>query len=428
MFLDIQAFCKPCSCGKQHTITVKDILIEKGALEKLPGILRRYYADRQCPVIVCDENTYKAAGSQVSRLLPQAHVVCLPAKGLHANEHWVSLLDDGLTACPSADLLLAVGSGSVHDLTRYAAYNRKIPFISVPTAASVDGFLSSVAAMTFHGCKVTEPACAPEIVVADTNVFSRAPRRLTAAGVGDLLGKYTCLADWEIAHAVTGEYICREICRMEYDALDRMLSAIDGLAEGREDSYEALMYGLLLSGLAMQMVGNSRPASGCEHHMSHLWEMEVVNGPLDYYHGERVAVGLVLSAGIYHAAAEKLREGNVSAGHTFRAEEPLIRASIADEKTYATLMKENIPDPMEGITGERLLECRGEIIRSIEKIPPTETLVKILKKVGCITSPEEMGLAASCTAEIARLSPYVRRRLTLMRLLKFFDFYEEIIH
>ncbi len=70
-----------------------------------------------------------------------------------------------------------------------------------------------------------------------------------------------------------------------------------------------LMYALLLSGLAMQMVGNSRPASGAEHHVSHLLEMEIFNPNLDAYHGEKVGVGLLLASRVYHRDAELLRDG-----------------------------------------------------------------------------------------------------------------------
>ena len=101
--------------------------------------------------------------------------------------------------------------------------------------------------------------------------------RLTASGVGDLLGKYTALADWKITNILDGEYICDRICEMEYDALDKLKESLDGLSNRDINAYEELMYGLLLSGLAMQMTGHSRPASGAEHHMAHFWEMAVIN-------------------------------------------------------------------------------------------------------------------------------------------------------
>ena len=279
MKIDVNQFLKPCSCGRKHEIVVDDIIIDSGAINQLPEILKRpAYADKKSLVMICDENTYEAAGKQV----------------------------EGLDEIGDVDMMIAVGSGTVHDITRFHAYEMKIPFFSVPTAASVDGFVSTVAAMTWHGFKKSFTAVSPVVVIADTDIFKKAPLRLTASGVSDLLGKYTALADWKITHLLTGEYICKEICDMEYQALDSLISSLDGLKTGDTKAYEDLMYGLLLSGLAMQMTGNSRPASGAEHHMSHLWEMEVLNDYIDFYHGEKVGVGLVLSSKIYHKAAEKM--------------------------------------------------------------------------------------------------------------------------
>lgn len=431
MKIDITQFSKPCSCGRPHTIVVKDLIIEKGAIRKLPDIISEFYNDKKCIVMICDENTYKVAGEQVESLLSKTDhgidKVILNPDNLHANEHGVALAEEALRPYPDADLFLAVGSGTIHDITRYHAFQKKIPFISIPTAASVDGFVSVVAAMTWNGCKVTIPAVAPERVVADTDIFSKAPLRLTAAGVGDLLGKYTCLADWKIAHLLTDEYICEEMCQLEYTALDKIRNAADGLTEGDETAYEDLMYGLMLSGLAMQMIGNSRPASGTEHHMSHMWEMELINDYVDYYHGEKVAVGTVLSSDIYHKAAQKMKEGNFRVKNAMDVEHDLIRQSIRREDTYETIVKENDPNPLANIDSGRFLTCKDEIIRIIEEVPGSEELITLLKKVSCVHSLEDIGLPADFKEKTARLSPYVRNRLTFMRALKFFDFYEEVI-
>ena len=161
------------------------------------------------------------------------------------------------------DFMIAVGSGTIHDITRYHAYEKKIPFLSVPTAASVDGFVSTVAAMTWHGFKKSFTAVAPCFVLADSEIFSKAPLRLTASGVGDLLGKYTALCDWKIAHIITGEYICDKVVDMEYEVLKDLCANLDGIGSQNIEAYENLMYGLLLSGIAMQMIGNSKTSKWC---------------------------------------------------------------------------------------------------------------------------------------------------------------------
>lgn len=428
MKIDVNEFLKPCSCGRKHEIVVDDIIIESGAIAQLPNILKRpAYEDKKSLVMICDENTYEAAGKQVEELIPGLKKIVLNPENLHANEHGVEAAKKGLEKVGGADLMIAVGSGTIHDITRYHAYEMKIPFFSVPTAASVDGFVSTVAAMTWHGFKKSFTAVSPVVVVADTDIFKKAPLRLTASGVSDLLGKYTALADWKITHMLTGEYICDEICSMEYEALDRLKESLDGLTTGDEGAYENLMYGLLLSGLAMQMTGNSRPASGAEHHMSHLWEMEVINDYIDFYHGEKVGVGLVLASKIYHKAAEKMEAGDFKVKDAMPVEEDLIRENFSKPGMFEIIMEENTPNLLDEVDPAKLVEKNEEIISVIREIPTAEELVDMIQKVQGVKSLEDLGFDESYQAKTANLSPYVRARITFMRLLKFYDFYEEVI-
>ena len=428
MKIDVKEFLKPCGCGRKHEIVVDDIIIDSGAVKELPEILKRSaYADKKSLVMICDENTYEAAGRQVEELVPELKKIVLDPENLHANEHGVEAAKKGLDEIGDVDLMIAVGSGTIHDITRYHAYEMKIPFFSVPTAASVDGFVSTVAAMTWHGFKKSFTAVSPIVVIADTDIFKKAPLRLTASGVSDLLGKYTALADWKITHLLTGEYICDEICKMEYEALDRLRASLGGLTTGDKDAYENLMYGLLLSGLAMQMTGNSRPASGAEHHMSHLWEMEVINDYIDFYHGEKVGVGLVLASKIYHKAAERMLEGDFQVKDSMPVETDLIQENFNQPGMYEIIMEENTPNLLDEVDSAKLIEYKEEIASIIREIPTAEELIAMIDQVEGVKSLEDLGFDESYQAKTANLSPYVRARITFMRLLKFYDFYEEVI-
>lgn len=429
MKVDVNEFLKPCSCGRKHEIVVDDIIIESGAVKGLPEILSRgAYKNYKNIAMICDENTYEAAGKTVESLVPGLKKAVLNPKNLHADEHGVEKAKKHLDRIGDVDLMIAVGSGTIHDITRYHAYERKIPFFSVPTAASVDGFVSTVAAMTWHGFKKSFTAVSPIVVIADTDIFSKAPMRLTASGVADLLGKYTALADWKITHILTGEYICEEICEMEYTALDALTNSLSGLVKGDAKAYEELMYGLLLSGLAMQMTGNSRPASGAEHHMSHLWEMEVLNDYIDFYHGEKVGVGLILASKIYHKAAERMRGHDFTVKETMPVEEELIRVNFKKLGMYESIMEENTPNLLEEIDSQKLLEKKEEIAAVIDEIPSAEALTLMLAEVDGVRSLDDIGFDESFQSKTARLSPYVRARITFMRLLKFYSFYDEVIN
>ena len=428
MKIDVNQFLKPCSCGRKHEIVVDDIIIDSGAINQLPEILKRpAYADKKSLVMICDENTYEAAGKQVEALVPGLKKIVLDPDNLHANEHGVEAAKKGLDEIGDVDMMIAVGSGTVHDITRFHAYEMKIPFFSVPTAASVDGFVSTVAAMTWHGFKKSFTAVSPVVVIADTDIFKKAPLRLTASGVSDLLGKYTALADWKITHLLTGEYICKEICDMEYQALDSLISSLDGLKTGDTKAYEDLMYGLLLSGLAMQMTGNSRPASGAEHHMSHLWEMEVLNDYIDFYHGEKVGVGLIQVSDIYHEAVKYLKEGNFKVKDHVDIETDLIEKTFTNKELCESIKKTNDPNLLDLIDPKVLREKTEEIIRIIEEIPKADEIVAMLEKVHGVKSLEDIGFTPDMKEKTARVAPYIRDRITFMRILKFYDFYDDVI-
>lgn len=186
MKVDLNQFRGACSCKKEHNIEIDTILLEEGAVKKLPGILKDTGFKKL--TMICDENTYEAVGKQAEDLLTGLTKVLLKGADIHADEASVGRVMDQLKDQGRPDALVAAGSGTIHDITRYCAFDMDLPFISIPTAASVDGYTSTVAAMTLQGFKKTVPSCAPKIIVADSDILKEAPLRLTASGVGDLLG------------------------------------------------------------------------------------------------------------------------------------------------------------------------------------------------------------------------------------------------
>ena len=244
MRVDADDFARPCSCGKEHHIDVKEILIEPGAVQKLEemmaeGDLKEYIS----PLVICDTNTFAATEEIMEDIYDRCQVITLDAEDLHADTYAVEIIQSNMEE--DIDLILAVGAGTIHDLSRYVASQQGVPFVSVPTAASVDGFVSTVAAMNLDGLKKTVPAAAPVCVIADTDIFAKAPVRLTASGASDLLGKYICLADWKIAELVTGEYFCKNVYKLEKKALKEVKACLKGIGEQDESDMEELMYALI---------------------------------------------------------------------------------------------------------------------------------------------------------------------------------------
>lgn len=415
MRVDTDDFARPCGCGKNHHIEVKEILIGEGVVEKLEeamsdGFLKEYIS----PLLICDTNTCKVTEEIMEDIYDRCQVLVLDAEGLHADQHAIEVVENNMEE--DIDLILAVGTGTIHDISRYVAFQYKIPFISVPTAASVDGFVSTVAAMTWNGLKKTVPAAPPIAVYADSNIFAAAPRRLNASGVSDLFGKYICLADWKIAHMLTDEYICDEIIELEEKALRTVRSCLDDIAQGDRESCEKLMYALILSGLAMQMVGNSRPASCAEHHLSHLWEMEVINGPLDALHGEKVSIGTLIVLREYNRIARAIREGRCRVLSEREDDTELLEKTFGKKHLLEGIIEENTPDPLEEVSPARLESCLSEIADIIEELPREEELVHAMDKAGCKQSVYEIGLTEEIIPQSLKLAPYVRRRLSFLRV------------
>ena len=408
MIIDSQKYNGACVCGRTHEMTTEWCVIEEGALARCDEYVTSHGLQGRAAVIY-DENTYAATVG----LHPRADKeIVLPPSGLHADNHGVALalaqLDEPF------DYLVAVGSGTVHDITRYCAYEKKIPFVSCPTAASVDGFCSSVAAMTWDGFKKTFTAVAPCIVVADLNVISRAPSRLTNAGFGDMIGKFIALCDWRIGHELTGEYLCPTIYDMTMDATRAVLDSAEGIKAGSTRAYEKLVYGLLMSGIAMQLLTFSRCASGAEHHISHLIEMqpEPLGMASEALHGEKVGVGTLIASRVYHALA-------IEAEPCPRDYPVMTAQEITEafgERLCGSIIKENEKDSGATVTAALLKERWPRICDIVRSVPTEAELLEKYRLLGLCSTLGDIGVAEDKLPLLLDVSPMVRNRLTLMRL------------
>lgn len=416
MIVDTSRFNGLCSCGHVHEISVKNIVIESKATRYIKEFIKAYTK----PVFLCDTNTKRAAVKSMGSYFLEYEVLELEGNDIHADNIHVDYIQERLT--DKADILIAVGSGTIHDLTRYIAFVRNIPFISVPTAASVDGFVSTVAAMTWYGLKKTMAAVAPQYVVADTDIFSAAPYRLTASGISDLMGKYTALLDWKVSNIVCDEYFCESIYNLELEAVHEVEAVLDKIKLQDKESMEKLMYALILSGLAMQMIGNSRPASGAEHHIAHLWEMEVINEKLDALHGEKVSIGLILCLDYYEKVKKAINSGNCSQHNKVEFETEILEATFGKRGLYEGIIEENGQNVLKEINLKVLEKMLPLIAMELEKLPSAIDMKHKLNKAGCVTDMEQIGLSADKVELTLQLCPYVRRRLTLLRLSKMLDF------
>lgn len=406
MLIDSAGYGGKCTCGRCHEMQTKLAVAEAGCMEKFDAYLEKYQLTGFRTVIY-DQNTYHAAGLTRPRADQE---IILDPENLHANEKSVAKVMAQLS--DKTRVLIAVGSGTVHDVTRYCAWRKGLPFVSCPTAASVDGFCSSVAAMTWEGVKRTLTAVPPVLVFADLNVITKAPLFLARSGFGDMIGKFIALADWKISHILTGEFYCERIAEMTEKATQAVLESAEGIASGDPSAFEKLTYGLLLSGLAMQLTGNSRPASGAEHHISHIIEMEPENLEIhsDALHGEKVGVGTLIAAAEYHRLA---RVSGWKDYPTITEEE--IHA-VFGNRLSRQIAAENEKNAAAGVTGDCIRAHWEEIQAQIAKIPDAEELARLYQRLGVMNSLSDLGIPEKKRAVLLDTSPMVRNRLTLMRL------------
>ena len=365
-----------CACGKSHKVDIQAIRVGSGVIQELPGILRDLGASHI--FLVADNYTYEAAGRQVEQLLDQAGLayhkrVFQTETPLVPNEYALGSVLAAMTS--QDDMLLAVGSGTLNDVTKYVSARTGVPYVIAATAPSMDGYASTVAPTILDGFKTTLPAVYPAAIVADVDILKDAPMPMLTAGFGDIIGKFTSLADWRLSHQLNGEYYCPEVAGVIEAAVETCAANAKALAQRGPQAIQAVTEALILSGLAMGMVGVSRPASGAEHQMAHYWEMDALRrGEEHPLHGNAVGVGTVLAASLYEMAAEYLPQGFAApdkgqilaclqaAGSCADPKELGIRRELClESQLHAMELRDRF-------TVQKLLEQKGQLISCAQEL------------------------------------------------------------
>lgn len=295
-----------CDCGQEHYASLKFVSIRKDALEDLP----RFAKERgfSSLYLISDALTCEIAGQRCVELLEAQGLKASILKLRHTDFDEATVGEMIINMPDDCDLMVAVGTGAINDITRYFSFRMGRPYFTVATAAPMDGFASSLAVLNINHLKTSIEAQTPTAIIGDTEILKGAPYRMIAAGLGDLLGKSTCLCDWRLAKVINGEHYCAHIAELVESCVQDVLKNASKAKDRDPQVLGSIMEGLVLTGVAMSLYGNSRPASGCEHHMSHYWEMMFEQaGKRPVPHGTQVGVGTVLVLKL----VEKLRQHGV---------------------------------------------------------------------------------------------------------------------
>lgn len=259
-----------CKCGMAHKCPIEYVVIGENACDRLPDITNEY----KNILLVADRNTYRVCGELVEAKLEGrlTDALIYETEGiLVPDETAIDALQSHVTE--KTDFIIGVGSGVINDLCKIVSFRNKLHYCIVATAPSMDGYASKGSALILDGMKVTLNADVPRAIVADTHILANAPFDMIQAGYGDIIGKYSCLNDWRLSACVNGEYLCPFVMNSTYETVEATVKLADGIRERDTAAIGTLMEALVAVGILMAYVGNSRPASGSEHHMSHFFEV-----------------------------------------------------------------------------------------------------------------------------------------------------------
>lgn len=401
------------------------VIITTGAVSRMPDLLRELNLTGSL-LLVADTNTYRVAGSTVASVLKSCG---LPLTECILERSGVLVPDERalgeilVKLEPETRGIVAVGSGVLNDLARFVSARTGRPYLIFATAPSMDGFASPVSPLTVSGFKRTYPGAPPLAILADPDLLAQAPPVMLQAGFGDILGKYTALADWELGRVVNGEAHSDEVAAEVRRAVDEVL-ALSGKLQTPALA-ERLMRALVISGEAMLAWGNSRPASGAEHHLAHFWEMRAaLTGRPHYLHGIEVGVAVTYIAHLYHQVfgLEKEAVRNLIKA---RPQEPEAEYRERIGRVFGPLAHEVFTDLDGEYRDETKRRIRQEAIlanweklRDMAKrlVPPAEELERLLQKHGAPSSAAELGFDHSELLLALENAKEVRTRYTIFRL------------
>lgn len=415
-----------CGCGRLHASSIDKILLGAGIL---PEAAEALAAMGKKAALFADRHTWACAGERLCALLKDKIEVIpyvFSDAALVPDEY---ALGRALMAAPEdADLLIAVGSGTLNDLTRYLSLRTGIPYAVVGTAPSMDGYASVVSPLICGGMKITFPGVYPKLIAADTDILKNAPERMLAAGFGDVIGKVTALLDWRLAHILNDEYRCDAIMSLVQKAVDRCVSSASALPQRDKKGVEAVMEALLLTGICIGFAGFSRPASGSEHHIAHFMEItELAAGkPVEWLHGNHVgmATGVILLA--YRYLSMQDMEAIMKAGthRRFDTSEweqrlhtgfgPLAPGIIENRRPYEEADPEKRDRAMARIVS-RWDRVRAEVLGDIMDF---DTYRQAMEAAGAAWHPRDMGLGREAFVEAFLLAKEVRTRYGILQTLE----------
>ena len=378
-------------------------------------------------MLVADRNTYQVLGSKAEAQLRaqgwDVKTVVFQEAEVVPDEAFI------FQVLLQADALertyIAVGTGTLTDITRFASHRNRRPFISLPTAPSVDGFTSPSASLVVARLKQTVVAQTPIAVIGDLPTLAASPQAMIAAGFGDILGKAIALADWQVGHLVWGEPYSAEIAQRVRQVLEDCTAAVPQIGRAEPAGIEKLMFGLADTGLSMLHFGNSRPASGAEHYMSHFLELKLLReGRPAVLHGAKVGMCSIWMAELYaqmrglsrdevakRLAAAVLPERESEIRRIQAVYGPIADKLAVEQAPFLDLTAQDF-----AALKERILDQWDALLAIAREVATPEQFADLMTRAGGFVTPEALGLSFDEVRDALIDSHYIRNRFTIIKL------------
>ena len=410
-----------CSCGKSRTPHNLELVIGRGALAQLPRLAAAVAPPGEAarPVALFDTTTFKLFGDSVLGALggenagAVSRVLGEEGRPFEPDEAAIEAATEAVRS--GRNLIVGVGSGAINDLGKYISSREGVPYISVATAPSMDGFAAPISAIVVNKVKTTVDSRSPDAVVGDLDILSGAPVSLISAGFGDVLGKLTSLTDWKLAHVLFDEYWCPETAEEVGSIARRVMGMPEAIARRSPEAVGDLMEALVRAGSSVIHIGYSRPTSGAEHLVSHFIEMWCINrGLRPPAHGHVVGVGTLIVSRVAEALKEVRTPLPAAPPERAQVREILDALKIDEKPSNFGSSKFDA-----AVRDARRRDIEANWSRGLEALaalPPAAEIARVLKAAGCPTRLSELGVERETARQAIAWCRFLRERYTMFDL------------
>ena len=409
---------KDCSCKIEHNCGINEICTGYGIVKEAGEILKRNGFGEKL-LLVADKMTLSVSEG-IKEALKDFKVTYQVYESLRVPTMEEVRRIQGLLK--GLDGVISIGTGSLNDIARLAAFRENKRLCLFATASSMDVFASYNAPIVDNGFKITYPAKSPEVVIGDTKILAGAPKGLKSAGFGDMMAKYVGYIDWEVSSLITGERFCKEVERLSRNAVDKIFRSADKITSSDPEVAQDVFEGLLMTGVAMNFMRCARPAAGTEHTMAHYIECaELKDNVIPNYHGKDVGVMTLIVLRFYNKLAAMKPAG-------YHKERIDLEKICNDAPALADDIKKSfVPDNItDGVNPELVFKNWDRIVGIIKSVPSAEEIEAAMLKAGCATTISDIGKPYELVLQAFKYHSFIRRRFSLLRLVNLLDFDQSV--